>query len=273
MRRAQQRRVRRHLEHRRRQEMALQEGGWQSDGAGRSLREAMAAKERGVPQHTRTGAAHLGHAMCVLLMLVTVSLFWGAVAVGSRVPMAVAGVMFVVGARWWWRQRALIEKRTWAVGVVCCALVSLFGVVGSFTQTVVGDRVLRHNGVEEETLSQVSMLRRDLARIEYWVELSNLSDADARVNSNDIEIADGAAVLLAGAGDVGWASVELSEAARRVRAAAGYAHTALRSRYDTALQADPAKLELRDQAVQAVLEQMASAGSLLDDVEQGVRGG
>jgi hypothetical protein len=209
----------------------------------------------------------------MVALFVATSLFWGAVAVSSKAFMLLGGVGFALGAVWWWKQRAMIEKRTWAVGVVCCALISLFGAVGAITQTVVGGNVLRHNGTEEQTLEQVGMLRSDIARLEYWVELSNLSDADARVKSNEIALADDAAVLLAGAGDESWASVEVAEAARRVRSAAGYAHTALRSRYDTALQADPAKLTLRDQAVQATLEQVASAGSLLDSVERGVRGG
>jgi hypothetical protein len=206
-------------------------------------------------------------------MFLAVSLFWGSLAVGNLVAMVIAGLAAVLAGAWWWRQRASIEKRTWAVGVVSCVLVSLFGVVGATTQTVVGDRVLRHNGSEEQALSQVSLLRSDIARLQYWVELANLSDDDARVNANEIGLADDAAVLLAGASDESWETVEISEAARRIRAAAGYVHTALRSRYDTALQADPAKIALRDEAVQAVLEQVASAGSLLDSVEQGVRGG
>jgi hypothetical protein len=273
MSRKQQRRTERHIEHRRRQETALQEGGWQSDGSGRSLRQAMEAKDRVEQGAAHSGAAHLGHALCVLGMFVAVSLFWGSVAVSNYAAMALAGVSVVASGVWWWRQRAAIEKRTWAVGAASCVLVSLFGVVGVTTQTVVGNNVLRHNGSEEQSLRQIAMLRRDITRLEYWVDLSNLSDDNARVNVNEIALADAAAVLLAGASDEKWEKVEIAEAARRLRAASGYAHTALSSRYDTALQADPAKLVLRDEAVQAVLEQIASAGSLLDSVEQGVRGG
>jgi hypothetical protein len=152
------------------------------------------------------------------------------------------------------------------------AVVLLIGVVGASTQTVTKNGVVRHGGAVEQTLDQAAMLRRDIDRLVEWRDFSLEDDNAARVDAQLLKDAADAAVLLAGARDEDWKTAELSEAARRIRSAAGYMRDALAARYDTAMQFDQQRFDQIGFALDRALEQATAADALLTVVEKNAKG-
>lgn len=259
-------RERRQAEHLKRQEAALREAGWTPEG-GRSLRDAMEARQRG---ESVLDAPHAGVGLAwLLLAFVAQALLWGNVATGSWFYVALAVLVTAGCAHHWWKVRVESDKRAWAAAGVAVAAVFLLGAVGSVSQIVTEGGVVRVGSKQEQEIEQAALLAKDVERLVWWEELAVISDDEARVRINDLAGAAEAAGNLAGATDEKWATPEISEAARRIRVAASFLHDALLNRHDTALQMDAAKLEMIGPMVAAAAEQRANATRLLEGADGG----
>ena len=213
------------------------------------------------------------HALGVtMLALCSVAVAVGGFAVDSLLAVVLGVVSVALCAVWWWRNRFVFEQRTWAAMGAAVAVVLVIGVIGASTQTVTKNGVVRQGGAVEQTLAQVQMLRSDINRITEWKDLSIEDDNAARVDAQLLKDAIDASVLLAGAKDENWKTPELSEAARRIRSAAGYMRDALAARYDTAMQFDQQRFDQIGASLDLALEQALAADELLDIVEKNVRG-
>lgn len=256
--------------HRAVQNAALLEAG--HDVQPSSMREAMEMRAA-VASKNAWWRQKETHALAVtLLALCGVALSVGGVAVGSVVSVALGIVWVASCAVWWWRNRFVFDQRTWAAMGAAVAVVLLIGVVGASTQTVTKNGVVRHGGAVEQTLDQAAMLRRDIDRLVEWRDFSLEDDNAARVDAQLLKDAADAAVLLAGARDEDWKTAELSEAARRIRSAAGYMRDALAARYDTAMQFDQQRFDQIGFALDRALEQATAADALLTVVEKNAKG-